>query len=207
MVKIMDYKKQKEIFDREAPLWDSKDKGDNTQNIKRVISMSQIKQGMKVLDVGCGTGIMEKELALAVGDKGLVKAIDISTGMLNVAKEKFSAYKNIVFEEQNIEFITEEKESYDAVICNNVFPHFVHPDKVAENCFRLLKPGGVFTVSHLKGRAFVNNIHRDTENFQEDRVPVPSKWVSLFEKHGFTEKISIDENDFYIIINLKSPKF
>lgn len=199
----MDYTKQKEIFDRESVLWDSKDKSDNTENIKRTVFLSQAKQGMKVLDVGCGTGIMDRELSLAVGETGLVKGIDISSGMLDAARKKYRDFKNIVFAEANIENIADEKESYDVIICNNVFPHFVNPDTAVKNCFRLLKHGGIFTVSHLKGRAYVNSIHRDTENFKEDRVPLPEKWINLFEKYGFSEKLALDEENFYIIVMTK----
>ncbi|MBQ0104499.1 MAG: class I SAM-dependent methyltransferase [Armatimonadetes bacterium] len=197
----MDYKKQAEIFDREAPNWDSKDT-DSSENIKRVLSLSGIKENMKILDVGCGTGIMEQSLSETVGEGGFIKAIDISQGMLSVAESKHTQ-KNIIFEQANIETLTDSKETYDAIICNNVFPHFLNPDKVMENSARLLKKGGIFTVSHLKGREFVNNIHRDTDSFREDRVPVPEKWISLFEKYGFTQKTALDEKNFYIIVMIK----
>ena len=197
----MDYKKQAEIFDREAPNWDSKDT-DSSENIRRVLSLSGIKENMKILDVGCGTGIMEQALSETVGKGGFIKAIDISQGMLSVAGSKHTQ-KNIIFEQANIETLADSKETYDAIICNNVFPHFLNPGKVMENSARLLKRGGIFTVSHLKGREFVNNIHRDTDSFKEDRVPVPEKWINLFEKYGFTQKIALDEKNFYIIVMKK----
>ena len=191
----MDYNKQKEIFNKAAETWDALHI-DSDKSINRVVTLSQITQGQKVLDVGCGTGVMDRALLETVGESGFVKAIDISPGMLSVAGLKFTE-KNIIFCEENIETTT-DTQVYDAIICNNVFPHFQNREKVLKNVFRLLKQGGIFTVSHLKGRDFVNNIHK--EKFNEDIVPKPEIWVRLFEKYGFREIISLDEKDFYCIV-------
>lgn len=197
----MNYDKQIEIFNKESKIWDSKQE-DCSNQIKRLMELSQIKEGYKVLDVGCGTGIIDKALIEKVGEKGFVKAIDISNGMIEVAKNKLN-YPNLVFEVNNIENIEDNNEYYDTIICNNVFPHFVNVDKVLTNSYRILKNNGYFIVSHLKGRNFVNNIHKNTDNFQEDRVPVPHKWINIFKEYGFKEILSLDEENFYIIIMTK----
>ena len=194
----MNYNKQKEIFDTESLTWDLK--SDITNEPERVVKLSKINKNMRVLDVGCGTGIMEQSILYAIGQKGFIKAIDISTGMLAKAKEKFKE-PNIIFEENNIETIKDSSEYYDVIICNNVFPHFVNPKKVLNNCHRLLKKGGILTVSHLKGRNFVNNIHKDTEHFkQEEKVPKAQVWSDFFKTFGFNEVITLDEENFYIIV-------
>lgn len=197
----MNYEKQAEIFNEESKIWDSKQDNCSSQ-IKRLMDLSQIKKGYKVLDVGCGTGIIDKDLIEKVEESGFVKAIDISQGMINVSKTKFN-YPNLLFEVNNIETIEDNSEYYNTIICNNVFPHFINVDKVLKNSYRLLKNNGYFIVSHLKGRNFVNNIHKNTENFQEDKVPLPSKWISLFKEYGFKEVLSLDEEDFYIIVMVK----
>jgi len=47
-----------------------------------------IKQGMTVLDVGCGPGLFSIEMAKMVGDFGKVIAVDLQQGMLDILKEK-----------------------------------------------------------------------------------------------------------------------
>ncbi|MBQ7256106.1 MAG: class I SAM-dependent methyltransferase [Abditibacteriota bacterium] len=195
------YENQIKKFNSLADTWDLIREPE--EKVERVVCLSEIGKGMKVLDVGCGTGIMDNALIKSVGEVGFVKAIDISDGMLSVAKRKYN-FDNLVFEEGNIETFDEESESYDAVICNNVFPHFVNVDRVLRNVNRLLKVGGVFTVSHLSGRAAVNKIHSDTECFKEDKVPEPKKWIEMFKPFGFENVMSMDEKDFYIIVMRKA---
>ena len=195
------YENQKKKFDSIAETWDLIREPE--EKVLRVVCLSQIKENMRVLDVGCGTGIMSDALVHAVGEKGFVKGIDISPGMLSVAKRKFD-FPNLSFEEGNIETLKEESESYDAIICNNVFPHFVNEDRVLENINRLLKPGGVWTVSHLSGRDAVNKIHSDSECFKEDKVPLPEKWIEMFQPFGFAPVLSLNEKDFYIIVMKKN---
>ena len=191
------YENQIKKFNSLAETWDLIREPE--EKVERVVALSQIKKGMKVLDVGCGTGIMDNALIKAVGEVGFVKAIDISEGMLSVAKRKYN-FDNLVFEVGNIETFDEERESYDTVICNNVFPHFVNVDRVLKNISGLLKPGGVFTVSHLSGRDAVNKIHSDSECFKEDKVPVPEKWIEMFMPYGFEHIVSLDDPKFYIIV-------
>ena len=51
------------------------------QNPQRILS-SYVKEGMKVLDIGCGPGFFSVELAKMVGEHGKVYAVDLQEGML-----------------------------------------------------------------------------------------------------------------------------
>ena len=53
----------------------------------RVVAAAQIQPGQKVLDVACGTGVLARAAAAAVGGAGWVVGLDPNPGMLVVASE------------------------------------------------------------------------------------------------------------------------
>ncbi|NWF88493.1 MAG: class I SAM-dependent methyltransferase [Ignavibacteriaceae bacterium] len=57
------------------------------QNPKKIL-MPYIKEGMAVLDIGCGPGFFTIEIAKMVGEKGRVLAVDIQVGMLQKVSSK-----------------------------------------------------------------------------------------------------------------------
>ena len=57
------------------------------QNPRRVLE-PYVKEGMKVLDFGCGPGFFTVEIAKRVGDSGSVIAADLQDGMLDILKDK-----------------------------------------------------------------------------------------------------------------------
>src|SRR5690242_13991895 len=72
-----------------------------------------LKPGMKVLDVGCGAGVMTTWFAKQVGPQGFVTAIDNSEVQLNVTrqrleKEKITNVKTIVLSAYDISQLTEK---------------------------------------------------------------------------------------------------
>ena len=106
------------------------------QNPRKILEPF-IKEGMRVLDVGCGPGFFTIEIANMVGDGGRVFAADIQEGMLQKIKDKTSGSQL----EKRIQLIKCEQskinafEKVDFVLCF----YMVHevPDK--NNFFRQLK--------------------------------------------------------------------
>src|SRR5690349_8069287 len=54
----------------------------------RMITLAKLKQGNRVLDVGAGTGVVAFRAAEAVGATGRIVGIDLSPGMLAMARDK-----------------------------------------------------------------------------------------------------------------------
>lgn len=63
----------------------------------RLVEFAQPRQGEKVLDVGCGGGLTSKAFTDAVGPTGEVLGLDVSTQILAIARERFSAVSNLRF--------------------------------------------------------------------------------------------------------------
>ena len=74
-----------------------------------------LKKGIKVLDVGCGTGAITRGIADLVGEEGQVVGIDTSADLINIGKNINEQIKNLNLYCENIfEFNTESK--FDLVV-------------------------------------------------------------------------------------------
>lgn len=111
----------------------------------------------RVLDVGCGGGILSDSMAR----KGAtVTGIDLSTKALRVARlhalEAQTTHLN--FREVSVEALAaEQPESFDVVTCMEMLEHVPDPASVVQSCSRLVKPGGwvFFSTINRSAKAFM----------------------------------------------------
>ena len=112
--------------------------------------------GKKVVDVGCGGGI----LADAMGRRGAdVLGIDLATKALTVARLHAleAATPNVEYREVAVEALAAEAPaSIDVVTCMEMLEHVPDPASVVAACAALLKPGG---------KAFFSTINRNPKAF------------------------------------------
>ncbi|WP_417594505.1 bifunctional 2-polyprenyl-6-hydroxyphenol methylase/3-demethylubiquinol 3-O-methyltransferase UbiG [Oceanospirillum sp.] len=97
--------------------------------------------GKKVLDVGCGGGILSESMAQRGAD---VSGIDMGEAPLSVAKlHQLESGLKINYRRITAEELAEqEPEQYDVVTCLEMLEHVPEPAKVIAACARLVKPGG-----------------------------------------------------------------
>lgn len=108
------------------------------ENTKRYLKDTDI-----VLDYGCGTGTTACEISGLVKS---VRAIDISTGMIEIAKGKAATggVVNVDFEQADIFDEEFENGSFDVVLAFNMLHTVPDPESVVQRTVELLKPGGLF---------------------------------------------------------------
>ncbi len=194
---------QAEFFDSYADRWDSMERDDICELVDRVVRESRIRPGMDILDVGTGTGVTIPCLLKATNNNCSIRAIDISQGMLRVAKSKISSDK-VQFELADIEDFDCEDCSFDAVICNAVYPHFTDKPRVLRRIWSLLRPGGVIVISHPTGRDAVNKVHEEAGSVvTEDRVPSAEEMIRMLIESGFGNVSATDEPEFYLVHAIK----
>lgn len=107
-----------------------------------VISTLDIKENVNVLDIGCGTGWALGQIAKKIDYKGFFYGIDLSTKMIEKARENFQTKENFHFIKANAESIPLDDNLFDIIICNNSFHHYLNPDKALKEMYRLLKISG-----------------------------------------------------------------
>ena len=102
----------------------------------------------RVLDVGCGGGLLSEALAAAGAQ---VVAIDLAPELLKVARlHKLESGVEVDYRQIAVEALAEEKpESFDAITCMEMLEHVPDPGAVIDACARLLKPGGQLFMSTL----------------------------------------------------------
>ncbi len=194
---------QARFFDSYADRWDSMERADIGVRLARVVAEADIQPGMRLLDVGTGTGVIIPHLLDALQGDGTIIAIDISPGMLRVARSK--GFPDCVqFHLMDIEAAPCPAGSYDRVICNAVFPHFTNKQTVLAHIRQMLKPGGLLVISHPTGRDAVNKVHQEAGPVvAEDRVPDADTMHAMLETARFADIRVADEPEFYLALARK----
>jgi 2-polyprenyl-6-hydroxyphenyl methylase/3-demethylubiquinone-9 3-methyltransferase len=104
--------------------------------------------GKKVLDVGCGGGILAESLSKA---GGIVTGIDLSNKALKVAElHQLESNTSVQYRSISAEDLAkQEPENYDVVTCMEMLEHVPDPSSVVQACATLCKPGGSIFFSTL----------------------------------------------------------
>ena len=106
--------------------------------------------GKKVLDVGCGGGILSESMARRGAD---VTGIDLGTENLKAAAlhaEQSNLDNTLRYQHIPIEQLAETHAGqFDVVTCMEMLEHVPDPTAIVEACFKLLAPGGVCVLSTI----------------------------------------------------------
>jgi SAM-dependent methyltransferase len=117
------------------------------EHLARYRFAAQLIRGKRVLDAGCGDGYGSAMLAESASE---VVGIDIAEDVIRSASAGYTR-PNLHFKPMNVEEISLEPASFDAVISFEVFEHIHHPEKLLDGVKAVLKPGGIFVVSTPNG--------------------------------------------------------
>jgi ubiquinone/menaquinone biosynthesis C-methylase UbiE len=109
--------------------------------VRSLLDAARVRPGFNLLDVATGPGVLAAEAnALGIG----CTAIDLSPGMIELAK---NSYSGIGFHVADVEHLPFVDASFDAVVCNFGLGHFPYPEASVAECVRTLKPGGRIALS------------------------------------------------------------
>jgi ubiquinone/menaquinone biosynthesis C-methylase UbiE len=169
-----------------------------------------------VLDAGCGTGYLSKEILNNAGAKRVI-GVDISGEMIRIARENNLNESNLSFEVDNISTLESVAEnSIDIIVSNYVLMDVPDLKGALKSFKRVLKTSGkvIFTILHpcfpLAGHKYnesekIVNYTWETSYFENHVVSVPEfskefdssftvfhrslgDYISLFINNGFSLK-------------------
>jgi len=109
----------------------------------RITVAAEIASGHRVLDVGCGTGVVARECARIVGGTGRVTGLDISADMLSVARR---ISPDIDWEQGEAGSLPFAESSFDRVLSQFALMFFPDRSMAVTEMWRVLKPGGRLAV-------------------------------------------------------------
>ena len=109
----------------------------------------------KVIDIGCGGGILAESMAMA---GATVIGIDMAEGPLAVARlHQHESDAQVEYRQATAEELAaEEPGTYDVVTCLEMLEHVPDPSQVIRSCAELVKPGG---------HVFFSTINRNPKSF------------------------------------------
>ena len=128
-------------------------------------------EGLRILDIGCGSGRDVYLLSQLVGESGEVIGVDMTLEQLDIAKsyseyhEKKFGFRNFHFCQgyiENLELLNFEPSSFDLIVSNCVLNLSSDKESVLLGIKKLLKPGGEFYFSDIySDRRISNDLKED----------------------------------------------
>ena len=123
-----------------------------------IASHYQIRDGMSVLELGCGTGEMWADRSGVISRCGRFVLSDLSEGMLHNAKETLQGQTGIEYRVIDIQDIPFADHEFDAVIANMMLYHVPDLQKGLREVKRVLKPDGTFYCATYGGNGMMEYI-------------------------------------------------
>jgi demethylmenaquinone methyltransferase/2-methoxy-6-polyprenyl-1,4-benzoquinol methylase len=186
---------KKEFFNKCAHQWKYPSEEKYKFIGENIIPLLELKKTDIVMDACCGTGAM---IPLLKGRCAEIAALDYSADMLSKAEEMNG--NAAVYIEASIEDTQCADEEFDKIICHNSYPHIDDKRKAFKECYRILKPGGIFIISHDANKREIDAYHRGCgKAVRNDTLPPNDETISFAANAGFKIMEIFDEEQFYAV--------
>jgi len=174
------------VFDSIASSYDSWYESKMGSFVDRVetdlaLELFKVKQGMHVLDIGCGTGNFSIKLA---GMGCRVTGIDISDEMLEIARKKVKEQNlDIRFFNMDTYKLQFDNEYFDAAFSMAAFEFIKEPEKAIDEIFRVVKKGGQVLIGTINknsswGRLYLSDEYQKKTIFKYSDFKTPEDMKS-----------------------------
>jgi Predicted transcriptional regulators len=157
----------------------------------------QLKSGMKILELGCGNGMLWIAMRNQLPRDLQIVMTDSSENMLKSAKDKIGEYAEL-FKEMNIQFVFLQKDAenfyieennFDRIIANHMLYHVTNENRytLLKTCEGLLKNDGMFYASTV-GNTHLRELFSLIKEF-DHRIDIPNWMTKNFELENGGEQL------------------
>ena len=192
------------IFDKSASdydAWYTDKKGSFVGKVETELAfnMMEIKKGMKILDVGCGTGNFSVKLA----KKGCsVTGIDVSDEMLSIARKKASDLNlDIELMNMNVNNLSFDDNTFDGIISMTAFEFIEDAPKALKELLRVVKKGGQVLIGTIAGESSWSELYL-SEPFRENTVFKYAKFRTVEEIKDWNREKLVDTGECLFVAPL-----
>ena len=196
----MNYEVWEKLAHKYNNLWVQKySLGPTRREVKKIVlPLLEKNKELKILDIGCGTGQLIKEISDHYNKVNYL-GIDVAENMIEVAK-KNNKGKNVKFKTSSIESF-ENNEKYDIIICTHAFPYFPNKQEMIKKMAGLCnKKGQVIIVN-----SSTNSLKDLIINFFLKATTSKAKYLSIDEMKKLfksaklkVKKIEVIRERFYM---------
>lgn len=184
----------KQFFNQMADGWDEKEVKDSKWLTDFFLTYVPISNGMNVLDLGCGTGIVSSIISKMSHTK--VVALDVSDSMIDIAKEKHTNLDIDFFTE---DFYTSDYTGFDMIVCFNAYPHFVNIDAFKEQAKKTLNTNGYLVILHSLSREELTVCHQGLSSNLSRNLDTVEIEASHYQSDFKTIEL-IDNNEMFMML-------
>ena len=200
------YQTRKQFFNDHAEAWldmwyrnpDTGEYDRHLDNFMRLFSLLPLKPGDRILDAGCGSGVLVPMILERIGSTGLLYEVDFAEKMIEVNRKLHDA-DNIRFIVSDAALAPVDAESCDIVLCFACFPHFQDKEETLQALTGMLKKGGTLAVVHFESSEGINRHHETCSAVAHDYLPGREEMLSLFEAAALKVDLFTDEPGFYCV--------
>ena len=185
----------------QAADWLERDERQTEERTDLLVEELHLKPGMRVADVGAGTGYMSRRIARAVGPQGSVEAVDVQPQMVEMLTqrargENLAQLHPVLGAEDDVRL---PPDSVDLAIMVDVYHELAHPYEMLASITRAIRPGGrvVFVEYRAEDpevpikplhKMSVAQVKREASElplrFERVAEPLPWQHIIVFRKQG-----------------------
>ncbi len=182
-----------EFFDQLAREWDLHFTAEDLERLSNLVERLNVKPGMDILDLGCGTGILFDMLRRKVGKEGTVTGVDFSIEMARLAHRNFP-FDNVNVVDADVINLPFKDSTFDMAVAFAAFPHFSDKQRALDEIHRVLKNDARFYIIHLESSKEVTEEHKRIGGaIAQDTIPSEEEMRQMFSRGRFTD-LKIDDH-------------
>ena len=144
------------------------------------LALTLTREPAKVLDVGCGTGYLLRQLALRCPSAAELAGVDPASGMVEVARSKVRGDTRFAFSAGRAEHLPYGDAHFDLLMSTTSFDHWEDQGAGLAECARVLAPGGRLVLTDLFSRLFAPTLVVG----RRTRARTPHRATALLEAAG-----------------------
>jgi ubiquinone/menaquinone biosynthesis C-methylase UbiE len=151
---------KRDYFNGIADQWDGFPAPPDTADMTaRFVALAVPEQAERILDVGCGTGILVPLLRASGNAPRHLVELDLAERMLAQSRLKSGGRPEVMHVCAAAQSLPFAPATFDVALCFNALPHLTPIDTTLRAVLACLRPGGLLSVCHLMGSSALNSFH------------------------------------------------